>query len=117
MRWLNILLGLAMLAFAAAQYNDPDGPLWAVYYLVPAFCALMAAFRSEWLRRPSRLPLIWIGVVIWFGLVVYYWPAMPGFWRKEVFMEEETAREGMGLMIAFLVMLVAAGTARGKPAR
>ena len=45
MRTVYILLGLLMVAFAAVQYNDPDGPLWAAIYLVPAVWALLAAFK------------------------------------------------------------------------
>ena len=39
--------------------------------------------------------------------MLHYWPAVPNWWRKDVWWHEETAREGMGLMIAFAVSLVA----------
>jgi hypothetical protein len=100
MRYLNMLIGVVMLAFAAVQYNDPDGVLWAVYYLV----------RSTQGRR-----WLWASVAVWLGLVIFYWPAMPGFWRPEVFMVEvegEVAREGMGLMIAWFTLLVVWFSAR-----
>ena len=35
---------------------------------------------------------------------------MPGFWRKDVWWVEETAREGMGMMIAFAVLLAVLAT-------
>jgi ABC-type Na+ efflux pump permease subunit len=117
MRYLNLLLALVMFAFAAVQYNDPDGLLWAVYYLVPAALAGLAAFRVGVLRTPNGMRLLWAGIAVWLGLMIFYWPPMAGFWRKEVWMEEETAREGMGVMIAWATVLVAWLTARAKPAR
>jgi hypothetical protein len=48
--------------------------------------------------------------------VIFYWPTMPGFWRKEVFMAEETAREGMGVMIALMVLLTALFSTRRSTA-
>ena len=112
MRILNLLLALAMLGFAAVQYNDPDGPLWAVYYLVPTGWALLAAFRPDVLRSTTGSRLLWASVAVWLGLVIFYWPQMPNFWQREVFMAEETAREGMGLMIAWVTLLVARFSAR-----
>lgn len=117
MRILNIFLALVMLAFVGVQYNDPDGPLWAVYYAVPAVWCLLVALRPQALRAPAAMPLLWASVAVWFGLMVFYWPAMPNFWRREVWWEEETAREGMGMMIAWVVVLVAALTARRQQAR
>jgi len=114
MRWLNFLLALVMIGFAAVQYNDPDWYLWVVYYLVPAFWALVAGFRHRLLQRMQWLGALWACVAGWIGLVIYYWPTMPGFWRKEVWWQEETAREGMGLMIALGVLGVALFTAYRK---
>ncbi len=116
MRYLNLLPGLIMLGFTGVQYNDPDGALWAFYYLVPAALAFLAALRLEWLRSPTVTKIMWACVAIWLVLMVLYWPQMPGFWKSEVFMVEETAREGMGMMIAWLVALIATLTAQVKPA-
>jgi hypothetical protein len=118
MRYLNILLGLAMLAFAAVQYNDPDALLWIVYYAVPAAWAFLAAFRLDLVRSKPAMLGLWASIVVGLGVVVYYWPAMPGFWRPAVFMVEvdgEAAREGMGLMIAWAVLLLAMFSARRRP--
>jgi len=118
MRYLNILLGLAMLAFAAVQYNDPDVLLWIVYYAVPAAWAFLAAFRLDLVRSKPGMLGLWASIVVGLGVVVYYWPAMPGFWRPAVFMVEvegEGAREGMGLMIAWVVLLLAMISARRQP--
>jgi membrane protein YdbS with pleckstrin-like domain len=115
MRYLNMLLGLAMLGFVAVQYNDPDGWLWAIYYIVPAAWAFLAAFRLDLVRSTQGKRWLWACVAVWLGLVIFYWPTMPGFWRREVFMVEvegEGAREGMGLMIAWATLLVAWFSAR-----
>jgi hypothetical protein len=118
MRYLNILLGLVMFGFAAVQYNDPDVLLWVVYYAVPAAWAFLAAFRLDLVRSKPGMLGLWASIVIGLGVVVYYWPAMPGFWRPAVFMVEvegEGAREGMGLMIAWAVLLLAMFSARRQP--
>jgi len=40
--------------------------------------------------------------------VVYFWPLTPRFWTKEIWYNVETAREGMGLMIVFIVLAIVA---------
>ena len=52
-RGVNLVLGLVMVGFAAVQYNDPDGPLWSLYYLVPAGWSLAAALRPARRHRDS----------------------------------------------------------------
>lgn len=111
MRYVNMLLGLVMLGFAAVQYNDPDALLWIVIYLVPAAWAFAAAFRLEQVRSQAGERLLWVSLVIGAATTVFYWPTMPGFWRKEVWWVEETAREGMGVMIAMAILIVALATA------
>lgn len=106
MRYLLVLPGLVMVAFAAVQYNDPDTLLWATIYLVPAAWAFAAAFRPARVASLAGERLLWASVAVAAGLTVFYWPAMPGFWRKDVWWVEETAREGMGMMIAFAVLLL-----------
>jgi Transmembrane family 220, helix len=117
MRYLHIVLGLLMVAFAAVQYNDPDAPLWIVIYLVPAAWAFAAAFRPA---RVSSLPgerLLWATVAVGAGTMVFYWPTMPGFWHKDVWWVEETAREGMGVMIAFAILVFVLATAMARSRR
>ena len=107
MRYLNVLLGTLMLAFVAVQYNDPDGPLWMAIYSVPMIWAFLAAFRLSLLRTPLGSRLLQLSVLAGVAAVAYYWPQMPGFWHKEVWWNEETAREGMGVMLLLIVLLVA----------
>jgi len=106
MRYLLILLGLLMVAFAAVQYNDPDALAWIVIYLVPAAWAFAAAFRPAQVRSVTGERLLWATVAAGAGVMVFYWPTVPGFWHKDVWWAEETAREGMGVMIGFAVLLV-----------
>ncbi len=111
MRYVNMLLGLLMVAFAAVQYNDPDALLWIIIYLIPAAWAFAAAFRLPQVRSPAGERLLWASLVVGAATTVYYWPTMPEFWRKDVWWVEETAREGMGVMIGLAVLLVALATA------
>ena len=117
MRYVLMLLGLLMVAFAAVQYNDPDALLWIVLYLVPAAWAFAGAFRPAYPRSLSGERLLWASVAAGVGAMVFYWPTVPGFWHKDVWWVEETAREGMGMMIAFAVLLVVlVSTLLRKPA-
>jgi len=48
--------------------------------------------------------------------VAWFWPQTPGFWHQEVWWVTEEAREGMGMMIAFIALLtVWFGTRRQRP--
>ena len=111
MRYVNILLGVVMLGFAAVQYNDPDALLWIIIYLIPAAWAFAAAFRLAQVRSLAGERLLWLSVAIGAATTVYYWPTMPDFWRKDVWWVEETAREGMGVMIGFAVLIAVLATA------
>ena len=106
MRIVNGVLCLLMLAFAAVQLNDPDAGLWILIYLLPAAWAGLAAWQPVRLQaRPATLGL---GLCLLTALagVAYWWPADAGWWRQEVWWQSETAREGMGLMVVTLVLLV-----------
>jgi len=99
MRYLHILLGLMMMAFAAAQYNDPDALLWIAIYLVPAAWAFAAAFRPGKLRSPAAERLLWATVAVGAGVTVLYWPEVPNFWLREAWWAEDAARQSLGAMI------------------
>lgn len=117
MRYVLILLGVLMVAFAAVQYNDPDAALWIVIYLVPAAWAFAAAFRPARVRTLAGERLLWATLALGAGTLVFYWPTVPGFWHKDVWMVEETAREGMGVMVGFAVLLVVLATVMAKNRR
>jgi hypothetical protein len=107
MRYVNIALGLLMVAFAAVQYNDPDPEVWVPIYLISATWALAAAFLLPRIVSAPAIALLGLCVLAYAVLVVYYWPQTPGFWRQEVWWNDEEAREGMGMMIALAVLLSA----------
>lgn len=115
MRYVNIVLGLVMLLFAAVQLNDPDALLWFFIYLVPGVLAVLAGFRPSLLKNGFAV----LAVITALSLagVVYYWPKTADFWRIDVWWETETAREGIGMMIVaavLLVVLYTVWTARGR---
>ena len=117
MRYITIVLGLLMALFAAVQYNDPDGPLWAIIYLVPAVWAAIAAFRPAWIDRPPVRALLAACLLAAIAGVVHYWPETPRWWAKDVWWEAETAREGMGMMLVAIVLAVAWTSAWKRRAR
>lgn len=112
MRILCSILGLLMLVFAAVQINDPDGMIWMAYYLVAALWAFLAAFRGARIRSIGAQTALWTCLAIATAGVIFYFPQMDRFWEREVWWAEETAREGMGVMILWLVLFVALITVR-----
>lgn len=94
---------LLMLVFIGVQWNDPDGLLWAVIYGLPAVLMLIVVMRPGLLgTQVGRIGLacILVGLLV---ATILAWPEQPAFWTRDVWWEEETAREGMGLMIALVV--------------
>ena len=116
MRFVFALLALAMAAFAAVQYNDPDGPLWAAYYAVPALWAALAALQPRLIATAPARVLLGLSVAAGVALTLYYWPPIGGWWRRDVWsmaLTEERAaqiaeqsREGMGMMMATAVLVL-----------
>ena len=111
MKYLNIACGLLMILFAGVQFNDPDGLLWAAIYLVPAIWAGILAFRPHLIQNTLPFGLLGLSAAAELIGVLYYWPTTPGFWRQDVWWKTETVREGMGIMIAAVVVLIALATA------
>lgn len=118
MRYVFGVLAVLMLLAVAVQYNDPDGPLWMVYYGVPAIWCGLAAFRPALFEKGSVRALLAVSVIAAIGLTLWYWPTAAGFWHERVWrmgMEDtqaaaiaEQSREGMGLMIVTAVLLIVA---------
>ena len=114
MRYVYGVVALLMAIFAVLQYDDPDGPVWALYYGVPAVWCGIAAFRPDILVSTAGRALLGLCVVAALALSVWYWPPVAGFWHEEVWRMSgavqgdttaEQAREGMGIMIATAVIL------------
>jgi hypothetical protein len=111
MRLINGFLCLVLVAFAAVQYNDPDVYLWMPLYAAAAAWAGTAAYRPGKLRRRPLAVLLTLCIVAAVAASVWYWPTEEGFWHREVWWESETAREGMGVMVVTVALIVAAFTA------
>ncbi len=111
MRYLNGFFCVFMILFVAVQYNDPDYAFWMVIYGISAVWAGVAALRPAVLARGFYAAGLVLTTAAAVAGTVYYWPTMPGWWRKDVWWLEETAREGMGMMIVTVTLLVVLFTA------
>lgn len=119
MRYLYGGLALVLLLFAGLQYNDPDFYLWIPLYLVPALWAGAAALRPGLLGRPSAVGGLTLCLAAALVGTAMLWPSDPEWWRRDVWWESETAREGMGMMIiaASLLALTATAVLQRRSAR
>ncbi len=111
MRYLNGFFCVIMILFVAVQYNDPDYAFWMVIYGISAVWAGVAALRPAVLARDHYTAGLILTTAAAVAGTVYYWPTVPGWWRKDVWWNEETAREGMGMMIVTVTLLVVLFTA------
>jgi hypothetical protein len=106
MRYVNGFFFVLLVLFAVVQYNDPDAILWIVIYGLPAVWAGLAAFRPDQFAR-SQLLLTAFGVTLaaMAAGMIYDWPqSIADWWDNEV------VREGLGLIIATVALLVVAYT-------
>ena len=108
MRILNLALCVSMALFAVVQYNDPDGPFWMVVYAVPAIWAGLAGAKPDLMQRSTAKAGLGLTLLAYLVATIYFWPTDAAWWRMEVWWESETAREGMGLMIATSIIAIAA---------
>lgn len=106
MRILNVFLMLLMMVFIVVQYNDPDGMFWMLLYAVPAIWTGIAAFGNAILFNRLVSGLLLLCILAAFAGIFWFWPETPGWWRQEVWWETETAREGMGMMIISIVLVI-----------
>ena len=124
MRYLFAALAVLMLLAVVVQYNDPDGPLWMVYYGVPTIWCALAAVQPALFANSTARGLLAISAVAAIALTAWYWPTAIGFWHERVWQMglsdpeaakiAEESREGMGMMIATAVLLVVAAWAFAK---
>ncbi len=112
MRIVCGVLSALMLMFVAVQYNDPDGPLWMLIYGVGAVWAGLAAAKLPLVQSRTSFRLLIATFAASVAGLVYYWPRTPGWWRSEVWWDVEAAREGMGMMILAVVLLIVIFTAK-----
>jgi hypothetical protein len=106
MRYLNGLFCVVLGLFALVQYNDPDALVWFLIYATPATWSGLLAFRPQLLQanRPAAAAfLVCLAAALAYSL--YLWPSLPDGWLD---IEEE--REGLGMIIATVGLLVAGAT-------
>jgi hypothetical protein len=103
MRYVNGVLCAALTLFAIVQYNDPDALLWFLIYAIPAAWTGIMAFRPRLLSgsRPAVAAFL-VCLVVAIAGCIYMWPTLAPGW---IDIEEE--REGIGLMIVAVSLLVA----------
>jgi hypothetical protein len=106
MRAVNGLFCVVLGLFAIVQYNDPDALVWFLIYAIPAAWAGVLAFRPDLL--PTNGVAITAFLVCLAAAVagtIYMWPSLPENW---IHVEEE--REGLGLIIVTVGLIVAGWT-------
>jgi len=106
MRTFNVVVMFFMLLFAILQYNDADGAMWAMIYLVPAVWAGIGAFRNSWLADRFVNSLLLASMFAAAVGMLYFWPKVEGWWQQDIWWEVESVREGMGMMLVLLALFV-----------
>ena len=106
MRYVNIVLCVLMILSAAFHFNDADPVFWMAIYLIVAAWTGLAAFRPDILRTDLALTGLSLCLLGSIGFMITLWPADDGWWRQEVWLESETAREGIALIVIFFALIV-----------
>jgi hypothetical protein len=109
MRYLQGLLAVILILFALVQFNDPEVLYWFAIYLIAAIWCVVAAVRPVLLAAGGRMPgtfLLCLAAAA-FG-TFYYWPSGTAWWTKEVIWDNELVREGLGMAIVFIALLLVA---------
>jgi hypothetical protein len=117
MQYVNGFFCVLMVLFTIVQYNDPDAILWILIYGSTAVWAGLAAFRpASFAQSQSLLVAFGVTLVAIAGGAIYDWPqSIADWWQNEVVRATmspgyEVVREGLGLIIATVALLVVAYT-------
>ena len=108
MKYLNLLLSILMFLFVFVQYNDPDFYYWGIIYFIPAFSSGLVFLNPKIINKLSSQLLfiiLFIGIIFLTG---FYWPKDSLWWEVDVWWNTESVREGMGMMISSIVMIISA---------
>jgi hypothetical protein len=106
MRYVNGFFCALFALFAVVQYNDPDAILWILIYGITAVWAGLAAFRPVRLAHsPLLLAAFGVTLAAMVGGTIYDWPQSIADWW-----DNEFVREGLGLIMATVALLVVAYT-------
>jgi Transmembrane family 220, helix len=117
MRYVNGFFCVVLVLFTIVQYNDPDAILWILIYGISAVWAGLAAFRpARFAHNQLLLTVFGVTLVAIAGGAIYDWPqSIAEWWQNEVVRggmspDYEVVREGLGLIIATVALLVVAYT-------
>lgn len=102
---------LILCLFVVVQYNDPDFYFWMPVYALPALWTGLAALRPALLKHTTLFAMLVLSLCVAIAGTVWFWPSETGFWQKEVWWESEAAREGLGMLIVTVALVVAASSA------
>ena len=103
----NILLGILFLLFASVQFNDPDPFIWIFTYTLTAllcFGYLNAHFSSRYLWI-----YLFTAVTLSIGSYLQFPPQWEGFGNEMKTINNELARESMGLLICAVILFLQFG--------
>lgn len=108
MRVLSGLFSMLLIVFALVQYNDPDFIFWFVIYGLAAVLCGLAAFKPQLFTDVGALRgLLALSLIGAASGTVYYWPSDEAWWTKEVIWDNEMVREGLGMAIVMLGLVLA----------
>lgn len=106
----NYILTILFLFFAAVQYNDPDPIIWILIYTYASLMCLLAAkgkYYKAFLLAGIVVSFVWSMTLVASILV-----ALNGYGAGPIFSlsmvknrEVEEARESLGLLIVFSVLV------------
>jgi hypothetical protein len=106
MRYLNGFLCVLLALFTIVQYNDPDAILWILIYGIPTIWAGFAAYRpGAFARHQLFLGVFGLNILAVGAGAIYMWPSEVSTWW-----DNEEVREGLGLIITTVALLLVAVT-------
>jgi hypothetical protein len=106
MRYVNGFFCVLFVLFAIVQYNDPDAIVWILIYGITAVWAGVAAFSpARFAHSQALLGVFGLSLLVLVAAAIYDWPPSIADWY-----ENELVREGLGLIIATVALLVVAYT-------
>lgn len=99
---VNISLGIIFILFASLQFNDPDPVLWILTYGFIAF--LCFAFLHDAFSTNFRHLYFTATLLMLLGSIIQFPPQWDGFGTQMKTVNNELARESMGLLICAVVV-------------
>lgn len=116
MRFINGFMCAVLITLVLMQMNDPDFFFWVPVYAIPAVWAGLAARHPAGLARPAAALLLGVTLALAAVGAWWFWPQADRFWQQEMWWRSEVTREGVGMMIVTLsLVLVAFATLGARP--